>query len=129
MHVDNSLELQSKHDNIVIADCYILISLDVVSLFPNVNEELIYLAIEKRWPILFNSINISFSLFVKTIKHILTNNFFTFNNTYYKQIFASAMGNPIMSKLSKLHQNYVLMYRSILDMYRRHITLGTDTSN
>ena len=78
-----------------IPDQYEIISLDLISLFTNVHENLIYSAIQRRWPQLFNKINLTCSEFINVITFILNNNFFQFNNTYYKQIFGSAVGSPV----------------------------------
>ena len=43
----------------------------------------------------FNKINLTCSEFINAIRFILNNNFFQFNNTYYKLIFGSVMGNAI----------------------------------
>ena len=93
-HINNSFELRNKLC-IKIPDDYEIISLDGVSLFINVHEEFIYEAIEKRWPQLFNKFNLTSYEFINAINFILNNNFFQFNNRYYRQIFGSAMGNPI----------------------------------
>ena len=90
-HINNSFELRNKLSCIKIPDDYEIISLDVVSLFTNVHEDLIYEAIGKRWPQLFNKINLTSYEFI--YNH--NNNFFQFNNRYCRQIFGSAMGNPI----------------------------------
>ena len=47
-HINNSFELQNKLSCIKIADDYEIISLEVVSFFTNVHEDLIYEAIGKR---------------------------------------------------------------------------------
>ena len=40
--------------------------------------------------------------FIKVIKFILNNNFFQFNNKFYKQTFGFAMGNPLSPILSDI---------------------------
>ena len=99
-HIDNSLKLPEKINNIQIPHDYEIISLDVVSLFTNVPEYLVCKAIEKRWSQLYNKINMSCTEFIDVIKFILNNNYFQFNNKFYRQIFGSAMGNPISPILS-----------------------------
>ena len=81
---------------------YEIICLDVISLLSNVADYLIFNALEKRWQYLFNSINISCNEFIDTIRFILNNNYFQFNNYYYKQIFGAAMGNPLSPILSDI---------------------------
>ena len=40
--------------------------------------------------------------FIDVIKFILNNNYFQFNNKFYRQIFGSAMGKPISPILSDI---------------------------
>ena len=101
-HVDNSWELKQKIDHMTIPPGYEIISLDVISLFSNVVDYLIFNALEKRWQYLFNSINISCNEYIDTIRFIVDNNYFQFNNNYYKQIFSAAMGNPLSPILSDI---------------------------
>ena len=61
-----------------------------------------YNAIEKRWHQLHNKINLNCSEFIKVITFILNNNYFQFNNKFYKQTFGSAMGNPLSPILSDI---------------------------
>ena len=75
---------------------------DVVSLFTNVSENLVAQSIEKRWTQLHNKINMSCTEFIEVIKFILNNNFFQFNNKFYKQTFSCAMGNPLSPILSDI---------------------------
>ena len=75
-HIDNSLKLLEKINNIQIPHDYDIISLDVVSLFTNVSEYLVCKAIEKRWSQLHNKINMSCTEFIDVIKFILNNNYF-----------------------------------------------------
>ena len=59
LHVDNSLILKEKIDNIQIPPDLEIISLDVVSLFTNIPEYLFLNALEKIWTQIFNKVNMS----------------------------------------------------------------------
>ena len=83
-HFDNSLKLKEKINDIEIPSDFDNISLDVVSLFTNVPENLVVQSIEKRWAQLHNKINMSCTEFIEVIKFILNNNFFQFNKKIYK---------------------------------------------
>ena len=101
-HVDNSFKLNEKIENLRIPPNCEIISLDVVSLFTNIPEYIVYKALKKRWTQLYNKINISCTEFLNVIKFILNKNYFQFNGKYYHQIFSSAMGNsnsPIPSDI------------------------------
>ena len=84
-HINNSLELKEKLEGIIIPDGFEIISLDVVSLFTNVPEYLICSAIEKRWTQLYNHAYLSCSELIESIQFILQNNFFQFNQQFYKK--------------------------------------------
>ena len=101
-HIDNSLKLKEKINDFQIPSNFDIISLDVVSLFTNVPENLVVQSIEKRWTQLHNKINMSCTEFIEVIKFILNNNFFQFNKKIYKQTFGSAMGNPLSPILSDI---------------------------
>ena len=101
-HVDNSLKLKEKIEKFQIPPDFEIISLDVVSLFTNIPEYLVYNSLEKRWTQLYNKINISCTEFLNVIKFILNNNYFQFNEKYYQQIFGSSMGNPISPILADI---------------------------
>ena len=70
--------------------------------FTNVPEYLVCKAIERRWTQLHNKINLSCTEFLDVIKFILNNNYFQFNNKFYRQIFGSVMGNLISPILSNI---------------------------
>ena len=101
-HVDNSLILKEKINSLQIPPDFMIISLDVVSLFTNIPDYLVHKAMEKRWTQFYNKINMSCTEFLNVIKFILNNNHFQFNEKFYHQIFGSAMGNPISPILSDI---------------------------
>ena len=131
-HINNSLELKEKIEGTIIPDGFEIVSLDVVSLFTNVPEYLICSAIEKRWTQLYNHTYLSCSEFIESIQFILQNNFFQFNDQFYKQKFGSAMGNPISPilagivmqdletyALSKLCFDSIFYFRYVDDIFMR----------
>ena len=59
-YIKNSFELKDKIKNIIVPAGYTIISLDVVSLYTNIDNKLVYSAIKKFWKHLYNLIiNIS----------------------------------------------------------------------
>ena len=100
--LQNFLFKKAKIDNFYIPPDHEIISFDDVSLFTNFPEYLVYNAIEKRWHQLHNKININCSEYLHVIKYILNNNFFQFNEKFYRQTFGSAIGNPISPILSDI---------------------------
>ena len=81
-HIDNSLKLRDKINNIKIPSVFDIISLDVVSLFTNIPENLVVQSIEKRWTHLHNKINMSCTEFIKVIKFILITIFFNLTTNF-----------------------------------------------
>ena len=86
-------------------------------------------AIEKHWIQLYNHTYLSCSEFIESIQFILQNNFFQFNEQFYKQKFGSAMGNlisPILADivmqdletyaLSKLCYDSIFYFRYVDDI-------------
>ena len=101
-HVNNSLDLKQKIENVCAPMGYTIISLDVISLFTNVADYLIFDSLEKRWNQLYNFCELNCSEFINVISFILHNNYFVFNDTYYKQIFDAAVGNPLSPILADI---------------------------
>lgn len=89
----NSLHFKQSTESIIIPDGYTLISLDVTSLFTNVPIELVKNAINNRKNKL--SGNIPSSEIIKAVEIIMTNTYFQFNNSHYKQHWGLPMGSPL----------------------------------
>lgn len=96
-YIKNSFVLKEKLTDIFIPQGYILLSLDVTSLFANIPVDLVLKSID-RW---FHSIHgvskIPFTVIVDTIKFLFEHTYCQFNNTIYKQIFGTPIGLPISS--------------------------------
>lgn len=91
-----------------------IISLDVINLFGNISRDVVIKVLNERWGTIdphFNCPKISSSpkrkqLFIEMILFTLDNNYFTYEDRFYKQIFGCAMG----SKLSPILAQYVMDY-------------------
>ena len=68
-------------------------SLDVVSMFPNLPHNLILEAISNKWIFLKNILPLSKQEFLTGISTLLHSTFFQFNNCYYHQITGTPMGS------------------------------------
>lgn len=91
-HINNSFEFKEKVKNIFIPDNYVLVSLDVTSLFTNIPIELVKLAInnnKEKFTI------VPVEVIINAIDILMNNTFFSFNNKIFKQIFGLPMGSPI----------------------------------
>ena len=87
---------------IVIPFNYVLISLDVSSLFTNVPHELVLEGLKKRFHQVVVSTNIPEFEFIACVKFLLNSTYFTFNNKLYEQVYGTPMGSPISPILADI---------------------------
>ena len=132
-HINNSFELKSKLHSFFIPDDYILLSLDVTSLFTNIPCHLVLNSLDRRFNDLHNICKIPFDEIRKCVKLIFDNTYFKFDNKFYQQIFGSPMGSPIsplfadlvmedlenecLTKLKDLGCNPIFYYRYVDDTF------------
>lgn len=102
-NVKNSLELKKQLKDITLDENDTLVSFDVVSLFTNVP---VYTAIKNimdQWNTIETKTSIPKSKFLEILKFCLNdNNYFTYNNKIYKQIFGMPMGNPLSPTIADI---------------------------
>lgn len=110
-YVKNSFQFLQSITNIVLPEGYILVSLDVISLFTNVPIDLVVECIKENWDLLDNG---SFTLdkVLQLFNFVVNNSYFNFENIFYQQISGLAMGNclsPICSDIvmSKLQNTCI----------------------
>lgn len=103
-HITNSLQFKNKISHLTLPDDHILISLDVVSLFTNINIELILRIIDEKWWEIKRKSKTKLLLkhFKEALTLVLTKSEFIFNHKYYKQIFGVAMGSPVSMACANL---------------------------
>jgi len=92
-HLNNSLDLRKKLENLYIPDNCILVSLDVISLFTNVPLDSVIEIIEEKWPYIEKHTTIPKEEFLNAINLVLHSTFFTFNKKFYKQTYGAPMGS------------------------------------
>ncbi|XP_044759757.1 uncharacterized protein LOC123317345 [Coccinella septempunctata] len=85
---------------------YILVSLDVVNLFGNITEDLVYEAVKERWDNIEQHCSIQKEKFMNIIEFLLKNGYFVFEGRYFIQTLGCSMG----SKLSPILSLYVMDY-------------------
>ncbi|XP_024891068.1 uncharacterized protein LOC112466939, partial [Temnothorax curvispinosus] len=101
-HIKDSFQLVNNLNGLRLEDDYILISLDVVSLFTNVPTDLAIDSICNRWEHIAEKCDISRDEFILAVRLILDSTYFRFNNNVYKQNFGSPMGSPLSPDLADL---------------------------
>ncbi|XP_045463801.1 uncharacterized protein LOC123673359 [Harmonia axyridis] len=102
--IKDTFEFATFVNNFRLEEDYVLISLDVVNLFGNLCEEVVVDVLNQRWGSISRNCDIPKDLFFEVIRFILRNNYFSFDNQYYIQIFGCAMG----SKISPILAQYVM---------------------
>lgn len=102
-NVKNSYEFKKHIDNIILNDNDILVSFDVVSLFTNIPVNIAKEIIIEQWPDIENKTDIDLEYFLKLFDiAIVHNNYFQFNDKFYKQKNGLAMGNPLSPILADI---------------------------
>ncbi|XP_044756971.1 uncharacterized protein LOC123315370 [Coccinella septempunctata] len=104
-NVKNSIQVKEIIRNIVVPKGYILISLDVVSLFTNISKELVIIVTHKRWHYIKNFTNLDKSTFISLIELCFEGGYFSFNNKFYQQLMGTAMGAPASTSFANLVMN------------------------
>ncbi|XP_023315367.1 uncharacterized protein LOC111693814 [Trichogramma pretiosum] len=100
-YFDNSFDFKSKFANISIPTDYVLVSLDVVSLFTNVPLELVLESLDRRYSDLCKS-HLSFNKIREVMIFLFNNTYLKFNNTFYRQTYRTPMGSCISSLAADL---------------------------
>lgn len=83
---------------------YVIVSLDVVSLFSNIPCDLINASIKKHWPQISDNTSLPQGKFLEIVDFIFQTTYFQFNNNYYKQI----LGTPMGATISPIASQYVM---------------------
>ncbi|RYE20179.1 MAG: hypothetical protein EOP45_11485 [Sphingobacteriaceae bacterium] len=107
--VTNSMDLVKRLRRIKLNKLEILLSFDIIMLFPSIPVEFLLQILENRWREIKRHTNMSKELFMNIMKFIITDSsFFEYNNTVYKQIDGVAMGQNIAPTLANLVTDEIL---------------------
>ena len=124
--IKNSLSFRDTIIKNQIANNYIMISLDVMSLFTNIPIKLIQKSIEKIWHYIEKFTKLPLEEFKDGIEFLMNNTFFQFNNSFYRQSFGIPMGSPISPILADLvmqdlETNVLGNYDCNIEAYYRYV--------
>lgn len=98
----SSFEVAEKLKGVKLHTGYILISLDVVSLFPSIPKSLIIEMITKKWNWFEAYTELSKAEFIRTLKFIFDSSYFVMDGDFYRQLDGTAMGSPCSPSLANL---------------------------
>ena len=105
---------------------YILISLDVVSLYTNIPVNLAFDNINQKWKEIEQYTDIPKNEFIVASKLCLESTYFSYNNEFYKQNFGIAMGSPLSASIANLvmeslEDNCISNLIFSLPFYKRYV--------
>ena len=103
-YISDSFQFASFINNFELPENYVLVSLDVTSLFTNIPLQLVIDSVKKRWPNIQPHTDISQDRFIELISFVFDTTYFTFQERFYKQIF----GTPMGSVVSPIAAQYVM---------------------
>ncbi|XP_055527465.1 uncharacterized protein LOC129720078 [Wyeomyia smithii] len=96
----SSFELCEELKTIILPENYIMVSLDVVSLFTNVPRQQVITSITERWKKV--KTNITLSLFLEIVQFCMEASYFRYDSKFYFQIYGTAMGSPLSPVLADI---------------------------
>lgn len=109
-NLKNSFEVLDKIKEFKLPKDYILISMDVVSLFPSIPQKLVLKIIDEEWNNILHYTKMPKYMFRSIVKFLFESSYFVFNGKTYLQLDGSAMGNPASPVLANLVIEYVFKH-------------------
>lgn len=107
-YIKDSFQFSELINNFQLPNNYVVVSFDVVSLYSNIPLDLVIEVIHNKWNSISNHTNIPEDEFVDLVKFVFDSNYFTYNNTFYSQIFGCPMGSNLSPIIARLVMDYVL---------------------
>lgn len=101
-YIKNSFDFKDKIKNVKVPSNYVLISLDVISLYTSIPNVLAIKSVEKRWDKISTLTDIPKNEFISAIDTTLHSTFFAYGDAFYKQIDGCAMGASISSIVAQI---------------------------
>ena len=107
-NIENSIHFVEFIRNVKLPNIYIMISLDVISLFTNIPKVLVIEIIKKDCQKMSQYINVPQEVLLDLICCLYETAYFTFEGEVYLQLEGSSMGKPPSPSIANILMNYVL---------------------
>lgn len=107
-NIQDTFTLVNKINGFTLPTNYILISLDVISLFTNIPLQLLLDIIEQKWDLVKSHTTLSLHSMLELIKFTFNNCYFAFDKKFYLQTFGTPMGSPISPVLALIVMDFLL---------------------
>ncbi|XP_071051363.1 uncharacterized protein [Onthophagus taurus] len=107
-NIKNTFQFVNDYNGYKLPRDYILISLDVSSLFTVIPLDLVNKIIEEKWDLVADQCGWDKNTFLLSLKLIFEALVFTFNGTIYRQIEGTPMGSKISSILALIVMDHVI---------------------
>lgn len=107
-YVSDSFQFANLINDFELPHNYVLVSFDVVSLFTNIPTQLVIDSITNRWHAIRQHTNIQLEEFLQLVNFVFDSTYFTYDNTFYKQIFGTPMGSVISPIAAQLVMDDIL---------------------
>ncbi|CAD6236753.1 GSCOCG00012477001-RA-CDS, partial [Cotesia congregata] len=107
-NMKDSFQFFERIKSVLVDDGYLLISLDVVSLFTNVKQDLITNIIKERWNVIKDFINLDQELLFDLVKFCFHSGYFLFQRNYYIQKEGCGIRSPASPVVAITAVDYVI---------------------
>ncbi|XP_062538217.1 uncharacterized protein LOC134206504 [Armigeres subalbatus] len=101
-NVTNSFSFCQYIKSIQLPPGYVLISLDVVSLFTSIPKDLVLRDVINNWVNIKQNTDINLDLFLEITEFCIDCSYFQFKGQFFQQVFGTAMGNPLSPTIADL---------------------------
>ncbi|CAG5102878.1 Protein of unknown function [Cotesia congregata] len=102
----NSIEMVNFLNEVRLLPDYVLVSLDVVSLFTNIPKALVLTIIEEEWESITELVKVPKNTLCNLINVCFETSYFKFMDEFYLQLDRSSMGNPASPVLANIVMDY-----------------------
>ncbi|CAG5071772.1 Protein of unknown function, partial [Cotesia congregata] len=120
-NMKDSFQFFERIKSVLVDDGYLLISLDVVSLFTNVKQDLITNIIKERWNVIKDFINLDQELLFDLVKFCFHSGYFLFQRNYYIQKEGCGIRSPASPVVAITAVDYRVVVL-LVSLYQRFVT-------